>query len=142
MERGSMTIQQRIDRIAQQAVTLNTPPASTPLWQTDVEFGRNNSMAIWNRVFEARHAESKPPVPRNNPHPTPLPRREPDRDLPDDSDDDATPEPSDDEDDGDADACACECGPCRAGDCEHCNDPACDDPNCEHGNSNDDDFDE
>jgi hypothetical protein len=32
--------------------------------------------------------ESKPPVPRNSPHPTPLPRREPDRDLSEDTADD------------------------------------------------------
>ena len=83
-----MTIQQRIDRIAQQAVSMNTPPASTPAWQTDVGFARAHSMLIWDRVFEARHAELKPPVPRNSPRPTPLPRREPDRDLSEDTDDD------------------------------------------------------
>jgi hypothetical protein len=88
MERGSMTIQQRIDRIAQQAVSTNTPPASTLAWQTDVDFGRAHSMLIWDAVSALRSGkQAPPPVPRNSPHPTPLPRREPDRDLSEDTED-------------------------------------------------------
>jgi hypothetical protein len=132
---------QRIQQIAKQAVSLGVAPASTPAWKHDAEFGRNNSMLIWDAVSALRSGkQAPPPVPRNSPHPTPPPRREPERDLPDD-DDDVPPETPDDDGDNDDeadddDACACVCEECRAGRCEDCSNPTCDDPNCGHDNSN------
>ena len=108
------------------------------------ELVRRRATELGTTATELMHqwaGESKPPVPRNSPHPTPLPRRGPERDLSDDSDD-APPEPELDDDEADDDAaCACECAECRDGHCEDCSNPLCRDPNCKHADS-DDDFDE
>ena len=134
-----MNTTRRIQQIAQQAVTLGVAPADTPLFRADVEFGRQNSMKIWDAIAAIKQA---PPVPRNFPdHVTP--RRPAADDVNDD--DDAPPEtPELDDDNGDEAGtveCMCDCGPCLRGDCEHCSDSLCRDPNCEHGDSDDDDFD-
>jgi hypothetical protein len=89
--------------------------------------------------------ESKPPVPRNSPHPTPPPRRDPEHDFANDADDKPereSPEPfeNDDDDEAGTGECMCDCGPCLRGDCEHCSDSLCRDPNCKHADSDDDDF--
>ena len=51
---------QRVQQIAQQAASMNTPPASTPAWKQDVEFGRAHSMRIWDAVAAIRAGKSKP----------------------------------------------------------------------------------
>jgi len=146
MEGSGMTAreQQRIRQIAQQAVTLNTPPASTPAWKQDVGFARRYSMCIWDAVAALRSGKQAPPVPRNFPDHV-VPRRPAADDLNDDDVPPETPERDPNDDDGDEasddDACACVCEECRAGDCEHCSDPLCRDPNCEHADSDDDDSD-
>ena len=55
------------------------------------ELVRRRATELGTTATELMHqwaGESKPPVPRNSPHPTPLPRREPDRDLSEDTADD------------------------------------------------------
>jgi hypothetical protein len=132
-----MNTTRRIQAIAEQAVTLNTPPASTPAWKQDVEFGRAHSMRIWDAVAEIRSGKQAPPPPRNSPDHV-VPRRPAADDLNDD--DDAPPEPElDDDEASDDDAtCTCDCEECRDGRCEDCSDLTCDDPNCKHAEQTDD----
>jgi hypothetical protein len=140
-----MSTDQRIREIAKQAVSMGVAPADTPLFRADVEFGRQNSMKIWDALFALRagkpldHSLPRVPEPRKRDHTI--------KGVPGEPDDDDTPEPERDpnDDDGDeagAGECACDCEECRDGRCEDCSNPLCRDPNCEHGNSNDDDSDE
>jgi hypothetical protein len=137
-----MTTTRRIQQIAQQAVTLGIAPADTPLFRADVEFGRQNSMKIWDALFALRagkpldHSLPGVPGPRKRDHTI--------KGVPGEPDDDDTPEPerdpNDDDDDeaDDDDACACVCEECRDGRCQDCSNPTCDDPRCEHADDSDD----
>jgi hypothetical protein len=49
-----VTTQKRIRTIAEQAVSLGVPPADTPLFAVDVNFGRQHSLKIWDAISDIR----------------------------------------------------------------------------------------
>jgi DnaJ-class molecular chaperone len=95
------TENQRIQQIAQQSAGAGIAPADTPLFRADVEFGRQNSMKIWDALFALRagkpldHSLPGVPGPRKRDHTI--------KGVPGEPDDDDTPEPEtpelEDEDD-------------------------------------------
>lgn len=90
-----MTTSRRIRTIAEQAVSMGVAPARTPLFQADVNFGRQHSMNIWDAIAETRagkppdHSVPGTPGPRRRDHSIPNSPSEPERSDMDDAADDA-----------------------------------------------------